>query len=195
MAKALFKLGRFSYLHKWTVIIAWFLILAGLGGAVAAFQKGFIDQFSIPGMPSATASHVIEEKFPDVPNPIREQRIYVAFEAPEGQRLDDPQNKEAVDQVINGIRDSVGQISDDLQLHNPVDLNPKMQAMVKEQGMAAGLPKDVAEADANALRTVSDDGRYGISTFVFDAKMPQDIEPENMQALLDAMQALSLIHI
>ena len=49
MAKALFKLGRFSYLHKWTVIIAWFLILAGLGGAVAAFQKGFIDQFSIPG--------------------------------------------------------------------------------------------------------------------------------------------------
>ncbi|MHA6522614.1 MMPL family transporter [Corynebacterium amycolatum] len=140
-------------------------------------------------MPSATASHVIEEKFPDVPNPIREQRIYVAFEAPEGQRLDDPQNKEAVDQVINGIRDNVGQISDDLQLHNPVDLNPKMQAMVKEQGMAAGLPKDVAEADANALRTVSDDGRYGISTFVFDAKMPQDIEPENMQALLDAMQA------
>ncbi|MGK8361253.1 MMPL family transporter [Corynebacterium amycolatum] len=189
MAKALFKLGRFSYLHKWTVIIAWFLILAGLGGAVAAFQKGFIDQFSIPGMPSATASHVIEEKFPDVPNPIREQRIYVAFEAPEGQRLDDPQNKEAVDQVINGIRDNVGQIADDLQLHNPVDLNPKMQAMVKEQGMAAGLPKDVAEADANALRTVSDDGRYGISTFVFDAKMPQDIEPENMQALLDAMQA------
>lgn len=189
MAKALFKLGRFSYLHKWTVIIAWFLILAGLGGAVAAFQKGFIDQFSIPGMPSATASHVIEEKFPDVPNPIREQRIYVAFEAPEGQRLDDPQNKEAVDQVINGIRDNVGQIADDLQLHNPVDLNPKMQAMVKEQGMAAGLPKDVAEADANAMRTVSDDGRYGISTFVFDAKMPQDIEPENMQALLDAMQA------
>ena len=161
MAKALFKLGRFSYLHKWTVIIAWFLILAGLGGAVAAFQKGFIDQFSIPGMPSATASHVIEEKFPDVPNPIREQRIYVAFEAPEGQRLDDPQNKEAVDQVINGIRDNVGQIADDLQLHNPVDLNPKMQAMVKEQGMAAGLPKDVAEADANAMRTVSDDGRAG----------------------------------
>ena len=37
MAKALFKLGRFSYLHKWTVIIAWFLILAGLGGAAVSY--------------------------------------------------------------------------------------------------------------------------------------------------------------
>ncbi len=189
MAKALFKLGRFSYLHKWTVIIAWLLILAGLGGSVAAFQKGFIDQFSIPGMPSANASHVIEKKFPDVPNPIREQRVYVVFEAPDGQLMSDPKNKEAASLVIDGIKNNIDQIADDLQLVNPVDLNTQMQEMVKARGMEAGLPKDVAEADAEALRTISDDGRFGISTFVFDAKMPQDIKPENMKALLDAMQA------
>ncbi|ALA66490.1 MMPL family transporter [Corynebacterium lactis] len=189
MAKVLFKLGRFSYLHKWTVIIAWLLILAGLGGSVAAFQKGFIDQFSIPGMPSANASHVIEDKFPDVPNPIREQRVYVVFEAPEGQLLSDPLNKAAASLVIDGIKNNIDQIADDLQLVNPVDLDGQMREVVKSRGMEAGLPKDVAEADAEALRTISDDGRFGISTFVFDAKMPQDIRPENMQALLDAMQA------
>ena len=189
MAKVLFKLGRWSYLHKWTVIVAWLLILTGLGGSVAAFQKGFMDQFSIPGMPSAVASRMIESKFPDVPNPIREQRIYVAFGAPEGERLDTPENKAAVDATINGIKENVGQIADDLQLANPVDLNPVMQDMVKTRGMESGLPRDVATADAHAMRTLSDDGRYGIATFVFDAQVPADIKPENMQALKDAMQA------
>lgn len=189
MAKVLFKLGRWSYLHKWTVIVAWVLILAGIGGSAAAFQKGFMDQFSIPGMPSAIASKMIEAKFPDVPNPIREQRVYVVFKAPDGQHLDEPGNKAAIDKTIDGIRENVGQIADDLQLVNPVDLNPKMQEMVKEKGMASGLPKDVAEADARALRTLSDDGQYGISTFTFDVKVPKEIKPENSRALLDAMQA------
>lgn len=188
MAKVLFKVGRFSYLHKWTVIVAWVLILAGLGGAVAAFKRDFIDQFSIPGMPSAVASRLMEQKFPDVPNPIREQRVYIVFKAPDGQLLSEPHNKEAVDLVIDGVRNNIDQIADDMQLVNPVDLNPALQEMVVARGMASGLPKDVAQADARALRTLSDDGQYGLSTFVFDAKVAQDIEPENLQALFDAMQ-------
>ncbi|MEJ6018707.1 MMPL family transporter [Corynebacterium sp. H113] len=188
MAKALFNLGRWSYLHKWTVIVAWVLIVAGIGGSAATLQKGFMDQFSIPGMPSAIASKMIEKKFPDEPNPIRQQMVYVVFEAPEGQKLEEPQNMEAMDAVVSSIKEDVGQKDDVLQLVNPVTLNKGLQEKVIEAGTSSGLPEDVAKQDAYALRTLSDDGRYGISTFTFDVLVPADIEPENHAALEAAMQ-------
>ena len=188
MAKVLFNLGRWSYLHKWTVIIAWALILGVVGGAAGAFQKGFDDQFSIPGMPSSIASKMIEEKFPDQPNPIREQTVYVVFAAPEGERLEDPGNMEAADAVVAGIKNNIDQLTADEMLVNPVRLNPELQRRVVETGTSSGLPQPVAEADAHSLRMLSEDGRYGMSQFAFDVRVPKDITPENRQALFDAMQ-------
>ena len=107
MAKVLFNLGRWSYLHKWTVIVAWALILGVVGGLAGTMQKGFDDQFSIPGMPSSIASQMIEKKFPDQPNPIREQTVYVVFEAPEGEKLEDPENFAAADAVVASIKDNI----------------------------------------------------------------------------------------
>lgn len=188
MAKVLFNLGRWSYLHKWTVIIAWVLILGAVGGAAGAFQKGFDDQFSIPGMPSSIASHMIEDKFPNEPNPIREQTVYVVFAAPEGERLEDPGNMEATDAVVAGIKENIDQLTADQMLVNPVRLNPELQRTVIEAGTGSGLPENVAQADAHALRMLSEDGRYGISQFAFDVRVPKDITPENREALFDAMQ-------
>lgn len=188
MAKVLFNLGRWSYLHKWTVIIAWVLILSGVGGSAAAFQKGFDDQFSIPGMPSSIAAHMIYDNFPNQPNPIRELTVYVVFEAPEGEKLADPGNFEAADEVVAAIRENVPQLTADEMLVNPVRLDPELRKQVKEAGMASGLPEGVAEEDAYSLRMLSDDGRYGIAQFAFDARVPKDITPESRQGLLDAMQ-------
>ncbi|WJY98796.1 Membrane protein YdfJ [Corynebacterium hansenii] len=188
MAKVLFNLGRWSYLHKWTVIIAWALILGVVGGAAGAFQKGFDDQFSIPGMPSSIASHMIEAKFPNQPNPIREQTVYVVFAAPEGQRLSDPENMKAADEVVASIKQNIDQLTADQMLVNPVRLNPELQKRIVEAGTGSGLPENVARADAHALRTLSEDGRYGISQFAFDVRVPKDITPKNRQALFDAMK-------
>ena len=188
MAKVLFNLGRWSYLHKWTVIIAWVLILCGVGGAAGAFQKGFDDQFSIPGMPSSIASHMIEDKFPNEINPIREQTVYVVFAAPEGEKLEDPGNMEAADAVVASIKDNIDQLTADQMLVNPVRLNPELQRTIIDVGTSSGLPENVAKADAHALRMLSEDGRYGISQFAFDVRVPKDITSENRQALFDAMQ-------
>ena len=188
MAKVLFNLGRWSYLHKWTVIVAWALILGVVGGLAGTMQKGFDDQFSIPGMPSSIASQMIEKKFPDQPNPIREQTVYVVFEAPEGEKLEDPENFAAADAVVASIKDNITQLTADEMLVNPVRLNPELQKTVVETGTRSGLPQAVAEADAHAIRMLSDDGRHGIAQFAFDVRVPKDITPENRQALFDAMQ-------
>ncbi len=187
MAKLLFRLGKWSYLHKWTVVITWLLIVSSLAGAVAAFSKDFMDRFSIPGMPSATASQMIEQKFPDEPNPIRQLFVYLVFEAPDGETLDQPQNMEAMDEVITYIRDNVGQLGDTSQLENPVRLNPIFQDMIATQGEESGLPSDVAKADAQTLRTLSEDRRIGIATFDFDAFVQADIDPVNHEQLEVAM--------
>ena len=188
MAKVLFNLGRWSYLHKWTVIVAWALILGVVGGLAGTMQKGFDDQFSIPGMPSSIASQMIEKKFPDQPNPIREQTVYVVFEVPEGEKLEDPENFAAADAVVASIKDNITQLTADEMLVNPVRLNPELQKTVVETGTRSGLPQAVAEADAHAIRMLSDDGRHGIAQFAFDVRVPKDITPENRQALFDAMQ-------
>ena len=49
MAKLLYRLGRWSFLHKWKVIVAWLLLLAAVGGAAALLMKPMTSEFSIKG--------------------------------------------------------------------------------------------------------------------------------------------------
>ncbi|WP_448851779.1 MMPL family transporter [Corynebacterium sp. 335C] len=188
MAKALFALGRWSYLNKWKVIIAWVIILAGLGGSAAAFQKGFSDQFAIPGAPSTQASELLDESFPGQPNPVNQMMVTVAFRAPEGEKLSDPANKEAVDRVVKAIEEDTGQLGSTLQLANPVDVEPEMTKAIVDASTSMGMPRDVAELDAKYLSVLSENGRIGTATFTFDIAAPADLEPQNRQAVLDAMQ-------
>lgn len=187
MAKALFALGRWSHRHHWAVILCWALLLAALGGAAAGLQKGFSDEFEIPGAPSAEAAELLSEAFPGEPNPVAEQSVTLVFAAPEGERLADPANSAAVDRVLEHIRDRAGQIGDDAQLVNPVELNPTLREAVVAGGVEGGLPREVAERDGYFLRVLSDDGRVGTAMFSFDVAAPPEIEPGNRQAVLDAM--------
>ncbi len=188
MAKALFALGRWSYLNKWKVIVAWTIILAGLGGSAAVFQKGFSDQFAIPDAPSTEASELLDRSFPGQPNPIAQMMVTVVFRAPEGQTLADPANKAAVDRVVGAIKDDVGQMGSTLQLANPVDVAPEMTKAIVGASTDMGMPRDVAERDARYLSVLSEDGRTGTASFTFDIAAPAELTPENRQAVLDAMQ-------
>ena len=64
MAKFLFQVGRWSYLHKWQVIIAWLLILAGTAGAAFTLSKPFTSEFAISGTPAIEALNTLDANFP-----------------------------------------------------------------------------------------------------------------------------------
>ncbi|SNC73436.1 putative drug exporter of the RND superfamily [Kytococcus aerolatus] len=49
MAEKLYSLGHWASRHVWPVILAWVLVLAGVGGAAAAFSKPFSSEFTLPG--------------------------------------------------------------------------------------------------------------------------------------------------
>ena len=88
MAKILFNLGRWSYLHKKRVIAAWLLLLVGIAAAALGFQKGFNDVFEIKDVPSTHATEMLQEKFPGTKNPAESTDGNGVFEAPDGKKLE-----------------------------------------------------------------------------------------------------------
>ncbi|WP_312587832.1 MMPL family transporter [Corynebacterium dentalis] len=188
MAKFLFRLARWCYTHSKRVIAVWLLLLVGVGAAALTFQKGFNDIFEISDMPSTKATELLMEKFPGTENPAAAAGVNVVFEAPEGQRLDQPEYMQAMDQTVESIRDNVPDLGDDLQLNNPVTMNEQLRDQLTKQLTDQGLPAETAEADAENLRTFSEDGRYGIASFEYDVYLPADVSDEDRQAVNDAIQ-------
>lgn len=51
MAKLLYRLGRWSFLNRWKVIIAWLVIFVAAVGATIALMKPMTSEYSIKGTP------------------------------------------------------------------------------------------------------------------------------------------------
>ena len=187
MAKFLFKLGRWSFHHKWIVIVLWLSALAGVAGAAAAFQKPFSNEFSIGGTPSIDATYTLVEKFPDGGNPVNAAGVNVVFAAPEGQTLAEPQNFAAVDRVVGYIEDNLPDLTGTERFGNPVEVSPALQEGVVAQMTEQGLPEETARADAENLKMLSDDGRIGYTTFTIDVDSSMDVTDEHRRTVNDAM--------
>ncbi|MCL0245511.1 MMPL family transporter [Corynebacterium sp. CCM 8835] len=187
MAKLLYKLGRWSFRRKWVVLVAWVIIIAGVGGSAGALQRGFNDIFNIPGTASEAAADSLVRNFPDQRNPLTSTGVTMVFAAPEGQRLDEPRYTEAMDRVIADIDEHVPGVIDRDRFGNPVKLNPQLQKAVIEQSVSAGLPEETAKADAKNLALVSDDGRIGYTSFSLDVPLPADVTDEQRAAIRHSM--------
>ncbi|MDL9937831.1 MMPL family transporter [Gordonia sp. ABSL1-1] len=66
MASLLFRLGRFSFRHKWWVIAGWLLAAVAVVGLVGALSPKFSKDFELPGTDGGTATEQIQEYFPEV---------------------------------------------------------------------------------------------------------------------------------
>lgn len=188
MAKILFNLGRWSYLHKKRVIAAWLLLLVGIAAAALGFQKGFNDVFEIKDVPSTHATEMLQEKFPGTKNPAESTDVNVVFEAPDGKKLEDPELMAAMDETVASLKNNVPDFKEGMQFGNPVTLNKKLGTMLVEQMTKQGLPEATAKSDAENLRMYSADGRYGTMSFSYDVPLPADVTKEDRQAVYDAIQ-------
>ena len=84
MSTFLYRLGRFSYRRRWTVIIGWLVVLCALGAAAATLMKPFTSSTSIPGTEAQKASDVLAKEFPSGSDGISGQ---IVFRAPKGQKV------------------------------------------------------------------------------------------------------------
>ncbi|OFK27959.1 multidrug RND transporter [Corynebacterium sp. HMSC062E11] len=188
MAKLLYHLGRWSYINRWKVIIAWIFIVVAAGGATLSLMKPMTTEYSISGTPAIDATRRAVELFPENGNPANAPSVNLVFKAPEGQKLSDPQNKEAVEDVVHHIAEGLD-IPEGSQQRwgNPLEVSPALQQQVIEQFTSMGLPEETARADADNLAMVNADETIAYTTFDFDAESPYSVDPADKDVVHEAM--------
>lgn len=190
MARLLYRLGKWSFRAKWVVIVAWLVILAGFGGAAAAFQQGFNDVFAIKDTPSQAATDIYMENFPEARNPLQGTGVNLVFKAPEGETLDAPENVAAMQNVVDQIDQGLGDaVINTMRWGNPATKDAELQKMIFEQTAGQGLPEENARADAKNLALMSEDRRIGYTTFDIDVPLPADVTQEMRDVINNAMDS------
>ncbi|WP_426987101.1 MMPL family transporter [Pseudarthrobacter sp. Y6] len=80
MALLLYRLGKFSYRHRWLVISLWLAALVAVGGSAAAFHGTLSNNFQIPGTETQRIADKLKQELPAVSG----GSATIVFEAPEG---------------------------------------------------------------------------------------------------------------
>ena len=93
---ALARWDRACASHPWRVILSWLGIFALLIAIVGAFGGSLKDEFEIPGSDTQKATDLIESEFAAEQGGV----LNLVFAAPEGERLDTPERKEAIEGAI-----------------------------------------------------------------------------------------------
>jgi putative drug exporter of the RND superfamily len=88
--------------HPWRVVGSWVGIIAVLIVLVGTVGGSLRDKFEIPGSDTQKATDLIESQFTSEQGAV----LNVVFAAPEGQRLDTPARKAAVEKAVTRLRSS-----------------------------------------------------------------------------------------
>ena len=115
MATYLYRLGGWAFRRRKTVLCAWLAVLGLVVASAATFSGQTNDRFSVPGTESQQAQDLLEQKFPGAGG----ASARMVFAAPEGQKLTDKDNKEAVEASLAQAKkaDGVTQVVDPYQAH------------------------------------------------------------------------------
>lgn len=162
MSSVLFRLGRFSFLHKWWVLGTWVVIAAIVGGLVYALSPQFDKSFDLPGTDAGIAMEQMQEKFPHLAEQQTKARTVVVVAADDGLAAHSGQ----IDKLAAGLR-NLDEVSEADAIVNPVTL---------------------AAADPSAgAQVLSRDGTIGLITVSQDIDM-MEVEGEHKQALLKVLE-------
>ncbi len=86
--------------HPWRVVGTWVVIFAALVFLVGAFGGSLKDEFEIPGSDTQKATDLIESEFAAEQGGV----LNLVFAAPEGERLDTPERRAAIEGAIERLQ-------------------------------------------------------------------------------------------
>src|SRR4051794_15170024 len=113
MALQLFRLGRWSFVHRKVVAAVWVLVLVVLAVGAATLSGKTNDDFELRGIESTQAFDLIKERSPQAAPDGATARV--VFEAPRGSALTDAPYREGIAQALAVLRtDDVASVADPL---------------------------------------------------------------------------------
>src|SRR5690348_9965961 len=150
--------------NPWKVVLSWLGIIAVLIVLVATIGGSLRDEFSIPGSDTQKATDLIEAEFASEQGAV----LNIVFAAPEGQRLDTPERKAAINKAIALLK---------------TDEFKPVPGKDGEDGQA-GL---TSVADPFSKDTFSKDGRIAYAEAQFDQTIEDKDRPQ-VVAVQDAVR-------
>jgi RND superfamily putative drug exporter len=159
---ALARWARANASHPWRVVGAWGAIVVLLVALVSTVGGSLKDEFEIPGSDTQRATDLIEKEFAAEQGGV----LNLVFAAPEGQRLDTPERKAAVNRAIAQLK---------TQEFKPTGKDPDGKAGIESVGNP--FSKD----------TFSDDGRIAYAEAQFDRVIYEE-DREAVVAVQDAVR-------
>jgi RND superfamily putative drug exporter len=148
--------------HPWRVVLAWVVIIATLIVVVGAFGGSLKDEFEIPGSDTQKATDLIESEFAEEQGGV----LNLVFAAPEGERLDTPERKAAIEGAVSELK------TDEFA---PTGTDPDGEAGITSVG------------DPFSENTFSDDGRIAYAEAQFDRIIFEE-DRERVLAVQDAVR-------
>ena len=154
MATLLYRLGRFAFRRRVLVLSVWAAVLVAFGAGALTLSGQLTNSVSIPGTESQQAIDQLKERFPQA---AAGGTARVAIAAPEGETLADPDNKAAVERVVEQLRTApeVVNVADPFQTGSVSPDGRVALAQVSYQKMGFEL----SEADREALLAAGEPGR------------------------------------
>ncbi|MEV3961391.1 MMPL family transporter [Nocardia sp. NPDC050193] len=101
MAWQLFRLGRWSFVHRRVVAAVWVALLAVLAVGAATLSGKTSEKFELPGIESTQAFELIEQRSPQAKPDGATARV--VFEAPAGRSLTEPGYSSAITAALRGL--------------------------------------------------------------------------------------------
>jgi RND superfamily putative drug exporter len=188
MATLLYRIGKTAY-RRWPIFLAaWIVAMIGVSTVAATMSRPMTDAFSIPGIPSEEAADLQAALFPGSKEAFDQADVTVVVAVPEGHALEEPAYRAAVDELIADLADGP-QMPAAEALANPVDADAGLRRQLTQAAEARGGSAQDAARDADALATLSEDGRVGLISFELDVETAADVEPTTHDAIEDALAA------
>ncbi|HEX6725416.1 MAG TPA: MMPL family transporter [Gaiella sp.] len=161
---ALARWARACATHPWRVLGSWLGIVVVLIALVATVGGSLRDEFEIPGSDTQRATDLIEAEFASEQGGV----LNIVFAAPEGQRLDTPERKAAIEDAMAKLRAAPFVAAKGAE---PVD----------------GTPKLTSVGDPFSETTFSQNGRIAYSEAQFDQTI-EDTDRDGVVAVQDAVR-------
>ncbi|MGE2717195.1 MMPL family transporter [Mycolicibacterium litorale] len=99
MATFLHRIGRFAFHRPWHVIAGWVALIAVVGGILALNPPKISNEMRINGTPAQEVIDHLAERMPESSG----GQGSIAFAAPEGQRIDEGANRDAVLAAVDAV--------------------------------------------------------------------------------------------
>jgi putative drug exporter of the RND superfamily len=163
-------LSRWTHLvtrNPWRVVATWVGIVVLLIGLVGTVGGSLRDEFEIPGSDTQKATDLIESEFATEQGGV----LNIVFAAPEGQRLDTPERKAAIDKAIAELRGPEFKPTEDKAGLESVG-NPFSEDTFSDNGR-------IAYAEAQFDRVIWDEDRD--SVVAVEESVRETVEPAGVR--------------